>query len=49
MDGRTDGWGRVSKNKDMDLVSYIFALTTAAFRTGAITADGGQTMEIVSL
>ena len=33
----------------MDLASNIFALTTEAHRTGAITADGGQTVEAVSL
>lgn len=50
---RPDGYherGRPSKeNKDMDFASNVFALTTEAHRTGAITADGGQTVEAVSL
>ena len=33
----------------MDLASNIFALTTEAHRTGAFTAEGGQTVEAVSL
>lgn len=33
----------------MDLASNVFALTTEALRTGAITADGRQAMETVTL